>query len=87
MLPYACISIRRYGTILEAHGRRTLEAALGIDVRAWESNYNYDELEDFPFSSDVLYFDNEWWANSDNDEEFGPLPFRDLVALALRHLV
>jgi hypothetical protein len=60
---------------------------LGIDVRAWESDHNYDELEDFPFSSDVLYFDNEWWADSDDDEEFGPLHFRDLVALALHRLV
>jgi hypothetical protein len=31
-------NLRRCGTILEAHGRRTLEAALGIDVRAWESD-------------------------------------------------
>jgi hypothetical protein len=47
-------------TILEAHGRQTLEAALGIDVEAWKSDYNNNELEDFPFSGDVLYFDNEW---------------------------
>jgi hypothetical protein len=80
-------NLRRCGTILEAHGRPTLEAALGIDVRAWESDNNYDELEDFPFSSDVLYFDNEWWADSDDEEEFGPPHFRDLVALALQHLV
>ena len=80
-------NLRRCGTILEAHGRRTLEAALGIDVRAWESDHDYDGLEDFPFSSDVLYFDNEWWADSDDDEEFGPPHFRDLVAMALRHLV
>ena len=53
-------NLRRYGIILEAHGRRILEAALGIDVKAWESDYNYDGLEDFPFLSDVLYFDNEW---------------------------
>jgi hypothetical protein len=46
----------------------------------------YDELEDFPFSNDVLYLDNEWWADSDN-EEFGPSHFRDLVALALCRLV
>jgi hypothetical protein len=80
-------NLRRYSTILEAHGRPTLEVALGIDLRAWESDYNYNGLEDFPFSSDVLYFDNEWWADSDNEEEFGPPHFRDLVALALRHLV
>ena len=80
-------NLRRCGTILEAHGRQTLEAALGIDVRAWESDHNYDELEGFPFSSDVLYFDNEWWADSDDDEEFGPPRFRDLVTLAHRHLV
>jgi hypothetical protein len=80
-------SLRRCGTILEAHGRRTLEAALGIDVRAWESDHNYYELEDFPFSGDVLYFNNEWWADSDDEEEFGPPYFRDLVALALYRLV
>jgi hypothetical protein len=56
-------------------------------MRAWESNHNYNELEDFPFSSDVLYFDNEWWADSDNNEEFGPPHFRNHVALGLRHLV
>jgi hypothetical protein len=44
------------------------------------------QLEDFPFSSDVLYVNNEWWADSD-DEQFGPSHFRDLVALALHRLV
>jgi hypothetical protein len=77
-------NLRHCGSILEAYGRRILEVALGIDVRAWESDYDYGELEDFPFSSDILYFDNEWWANSDNDEEFGPPHFRDLVTMALR---
>ena len=48
-------NLRRCGAILAANNRRTLEAALGIDVRAWESDHDYDELEDF-FSSDVLYF-------------------------------
>ena len=52
-------SLRRCYTILEAYGRQTLEAALGIDVEAWKSDHNNDELEDFPFSEDVLYFDNE----------------------------
>jgi hypothetical protein len=80
-------NLRRWGTILKAHGRQTLEAALGIDVKAWGSDHNYDELEDFPFSSDVLYFGNEWWADSDDDKEFGSPYFRDLVALALRYLV
>ncbi|KAN0095824.1 Heterokaryon incompatibility protein (HET) domain containing protein [Hyaloscypha variabilis] len=37
--------LRLCNTILEAHGRQTLEAALGIDVKAWESDHNYDELE------------------------------------------
>jgi len=53
-------SLRRCYIILEAHGRQTLEAALGIDVEAWKSDYNNNELEDFPFLGDVLYFDNEW---------------------------
>ena len=75
--------LRLCNTILEAHGRQTLEAALGINVKAWESDHNYDELEGFPFSGDVLYFDNEWWADSDDSDEFGPPHFRDLVALAL----
>ena len=52
-------NLRRYGIILEAHGRRILEAALGIDVKAWESDHDYDELEGFPFSGDILYFDNK----------------------------
>jgi hypothetical protein len=60
---------------------------LGINVKAWESDYNYNELKDFPFLSDILYFDNEWWAKEDAEEEFGPLHFRDLVALALCYLV
>lgn len=77
--------LRCCGTILAAHDKRTLEAALGIDVRAWESDHDYDELEDF-FSSDVLYFDNEWWADSDDEDEFGPPHFRDLVAMALLRL-
>jgi hypothetical protein len=51
--------LRLYNIILEAHGRQTLEVALGINVKAWESNYNYDELEGFPFLGDILYFDNE----------------------------
>jgi Heterokaryon incompatibility protein (HET)/SET domain len=78
--------LRLCNTILEAHGRQTLEAALGIDVKAWESDHNYDELEGFPFSGDVLYFGNEWWANSDDEGEFGPPHFRDLVAVALSRL-
>ena len=80
-------NLRRCGIFLKAHGRRTLEAALGIDVRAWESDHSYDELEDFPFSSDVLYFNNEWWADSNDDKEFRPPYFRDLIALALYRLV
>ncbi|MCJ1386334.1 hypothetical protein MMC17_009460 [Xylographa soralifera] len=72
--------LRLCNTILEAHGRQTLEAALGIDVKAWESDYDYNELEGFPFSGDVLYFDNEWWADSDDEDEFGPPYFRDLVS-------
>jgi hypothetical protein len=63
-------------TILEVHGRRTLEAALGVDVSAWrESDHDDDELEDFFFSRDVLFFDDEWWADSDDDSEFGPRIF------------
>ena len=78
---------RRCDTILESHGRRTLEAALGVDVSAWrESDHGDDKLEDF-FSRDVLFFDDEWWADSDDDSEFGPPHFRDLVALALLRLV
>jgi hypothetical protein len=79
---------RRCDTILEAHGRRTLEAALGVDVSAWrESNHDDDELEDFFFSRDVLFFDDERWADSDDDSEFGPPHFRDLMALALLRLI
>ncbi|KAI0551613.1 heterokaryon incompatibility protein-domain-containing protein [Xylaria curta] len=79
--------LRLCNTILETHGRQTLEAALGIDVKAWESNHNYEELEDFPFSEDALYFDNEWCANSDaDDEEVGPPRFLDFVALTLFRL-
>ncbi|KAL5379234.1 hypothetical protein PMIN02_010995 [Paraphaeosphaeria minitans] len=79
-------NLRLCNTILEAHGRQTLEAALGIDVKAWESDHDYDELEGLPLSGDVLYFDNEWWADSDDEDEFGPSHFRDLVAMALFHL-
>ena len=74
-------NLRRCGTILEAHGRPTLEAALGIDVGVWESDRNFYELKDFPFSSDVLYFDNEWWADSDDEEEFGPPPIFGTLSL------
>ena len=43
-------------TILEAYGGQTLEAALGVGVSAWrESDHDDDELEDFFFSSDVLF--------------------------------
>ncbi|KAH9211167.1 hypothetical protein DL95DRAFT_465154 [Leptodontidium sp. 2 PMI_412] len=79
-------TLRLCNTIWEAHSRQTLKAALGIDVKAWESYHNYDELEGFPFSGDVLYFDNEWWADSDDEDEFGPPHFRDLVAVALLRL-
>jgi hypothetical protein len=75
--------LRLCNTILEAHSRQTLEAALGINVKAWESDHNYNELEGFPFLGDVLYFDNEWWADLYNEDEFGPPHFRDLVAVAL----
>jgi hypothetical protein len=51
--------LRLCNTILEAYGKQTLEVALGIDVKAWESDHDYNELEGFPFSKDVLYFDNE----------------------------
>ena len=71
-------NLRLCNTILEAHGRQTLEAALGIDVKAWKSDHSNDELEDFPFSGDVLYFDNEWWADSDDEDKFGPPHFRHL---------
>lgn len=73
-------NLRLCNTILKAHGRRTLEAALEIDVKAWELDHDYDELEGLPLSGDVLYFDNEWWADSDNEDEFGPSHFRDLIA-------
>lgn len=79
-------NLRLCNTILEAHGRQTLEVALGIDVKAWESDHNYNELDGLPLSRDVLYFDNEWWADSDNEDEFRPSHFRDLVAMALFHL-
>jgi len=79
-------NLRLCNTILEAHGRQTLEAALGIDVKAWESDHDYDELEGLPLSRDVLYFDNEWWADSDDEDGFGPSHFRDLVAIALFYL-
>jgi hypothetical protein len=46
-------------TILKAHDKQTLEVTLGINVKAWESDYNYDELKGFPFLKDVLYFNNE----------------------------
>ncbi|KAI8623900.1 heterokaryon incompatibility protein-domain-containing protein [Xylariaceae sp. FL1651] len=78
--------LRLCNAILEAHGRQTLEAALGTDVEAWESDHNYDELEGFPFRRDVLYFNNEWFADSDDSDEFGPPRFRDLVTVALSHL-
>ncbi|KAI0914716.1 heterokaryon incompatibility protein-domain-containing protein [Ustulina deusta] len=80
--------LRLCNTILETHGRQTLEAALGIDVKAWESDHNYEKLEGFPFSEDVLYFDNEWSADSDADDEdeVGPPRFRDVVALTLFRL-
>jgi hypothetical protein len=71
---------------LEAHSRRTLEAALEINIKAWESNYNYNELEGFPFLGDILYFDNKWWADSDNKDEFGPLHFYNLITVALFRL-
>lgn len=75
--------LRLCNTILKAYGRQILEAALGIDVKVQESNHNYDELEGFPFLGDVLYFNNEWWADLDDEDEFGPLHFRNLVAIAL----
>lgn len=49
-------NLRNCYTILGAHGRQILEATLGVDVRAWESEHNYDELEDFSFSGDILLF-------------------------------
>jgi hypothetical protein len=63
-----------------------LEVALGIDVKAWESDHDYDKLEGFPFSGDVLYFDNEWQADSDDKDEFGPPHFRDLFSVVLFRL-
>ncbi|KAI1739551.1 heterokaryon incompatibility protein-domain-containing protein [Xylaria scruposa] len=80
--------LRLCNTILETHGKQTLEAALGIDVKAWKSNHKYEELEGFPFSEDALYFDNEWLADSDadNEDEVGPPRFRDVVALTLFRL-
>ena len=38
-------------------------------------------------SQEMSFFDDEWWADSDDDSEFGPRHFRDLVALALLRLV
>lgn len=51
-------------------------------MKAWKFDHTYDELKGFPFSGDVLHFDNEWWADSDDEDEFGPSHFRDLVAVA-----
>ncbi|KAI0115498.1 heterokaryon incompatibility protein-domain-containing protein [Nemania sp. FL0031] len=80
--------LRLCNTIRDTYDRQTLEAALGIDVKAWESDHSYEELEDFPFSEDVLYFDNDWSADSDTDDEddVGTPHFRDVVALALFRL-
>ncbi|KAI1144792.1 heterokaryon incompatibility protein-domain-containing protein [Nemania diffusa] len=76
--------LRLSSTILETYGRQTLEAALGHDVKTWESDHNYEELEDFHFSKDVLYFDNEWQPDSDADDEEEGIPrFRDVMAAAL----
>lgn len=47
--------LRLCNTILEAYGRQILEAALGIDMKAQESNYNYNKLKGFPFLGDVSY--------------------------------
>ena len=53
-------------------------------MSAWrESNHDDDELEDF-FSREMSCF---LWTDSDDDSEFGPRHFRDLVALALLRLV
>ncbi|KAI0438720.1 heterokaryon incompatibility protein-domain-containing protein [Xylaria telfairii] len=70
--------LRFCNTILETHGRQTLEAALGIDVKAWESNHNYEELVGFPFPEDALYFDDK--------DKVAPPRFRDVVALTLFRL-
>lgn len=51
--------LRFCNTTLEAYGRQTLEAALRIDVKTWEIDYNYAELEALPFSGDILYFDKD----------------------------
>jgi hypothetical protein len=51
--------LRLYNIILEAYSRQILEVALGINVKVWESDYDYNELEGFPFSGDILYFDNK----------------------------
>ena len=48
-----------YNTILEAYNKQILEVALGINVKAWEFNYNYNELEGLPLLRDILYFNNE----------------------------
>jgi hypothetical protein len=47
-------------------------------VKAWESDHNS--------SSQGIYFDNEWWADSDDEDEIGPPHSRDLVAVALSRL-
>lgn len=51
-------SLRCCGIIVEAEasGRRTLEADLGVDVRAWESNCTYKELDDFSLLKRCLIF-------------------------------
>jgi len=75
---------RRCETILEAYGREMLEAALGVDVRTWKSEHDLEELDYVPFSRDVLFFDNEALADSDDEDGgFGPPHFRNLVAMAL----
>ncbi|KAJ8123774.1 hypothetical protein ONZ43_g350 [Nemania bipapillata] len=80
--------LRLCNKILETHGRQTLEAALGIDVKAWESDHKYEELEGFPFSEDAVYFSNKWWTgpDADDEDEVGTPSFRDVVALALFRL-
>ena len=72
-----------YSIILEAYNRRILEVALGINVRVQEFYYNYNNLEDFIFLSNVLYFNNKQQANSNNNKESRLLYFRGLITIVL----
>ncbi len=78
--------LRLYNIILEAYDRQILEVALGININIQESNYNYNELEGFPFLGDVLYFNNKQQADLDNKDKFRPLYFHDLIIIVLFRL-